>query len=172
MTNSFNTPLPTQMERDEFVARFGGVYEHSPWIAEAVFDGGLSDAENTPEGLGAAMQKVLAEADEPAHLALIRAHPDLAGKAAMAGELTAESTSEQSGAGLDQCTQQEFAEFQRLNDAYKAKFGFPFIIAVKGLNRFDILDAFRARLHNSQSAERETALAQINRIARLRLDSL
>ena len=172
MANAFNPPIPTEMDRNAFVARFGGVYEYSPWIAEAVFDGELSVAENTAEGLSAAMQRVLAQADGAAHLALIRAHPDLAGKAALAGELTDDSASEQAGAGLDQCSPEEFAEFQKLNDAYKTKFGFPFIIAVKGLTRFNILDAFRARLHNDQEAEQATALEQINKIARLRLDTL
>ena len=110
--SKFAPPLPTQMNRDEFVARFGGVYEHSPWIAEAVFDAGLKAEHNSAAGMSAAMMRVLEAASEEALLALIRAHPDLAGKAALADELTDESRSEQAGAGLDQCTPEEFAAFQ------------------------------------------------------------
>lgn len=171
-SNLFEDPLPSGMSRDAFIDRFGGVYEHSVWIAAAVFDSGLTKIHNTRDGLSAAMESVLEAADETAHLKLIRAHPDLAGKAALAGKLTADSTSEQAGAGLDQCSTEELAEFTRLNSAYTEKFSFPFIIAVKGLNRHDILAAFRTRLTNNADQERATALKQINKIARLRLDAL
>ena len=171
-SEKFTSSLPSTMNRADFVAKFGGVYEHSPWIAEAVFDAGLTPAEDSAAGLSAAMMEVLEKAGDDQKLALIRAHPDLAGKAALAGELTDESASEQAGAGLDQCTAEEFAAFQELNAAYGEKFGFPFIIAVKGKTRHDILDAFRARLKNNAEQELETALAQINKIARFRLDSL
>ncbi|MGI9480957.1 MAG: 2-oxo-4-hydroxy-4-carboxy-5-ureidoimidazoline decarboxylase [Hyphomicrobiales bacterium] len=175
MTDSsekFTSSLPSTMNRADFVARFGGVYEHSPWIAEAVFDAGLTPAEDSAAGLSAAMMGVLKRAGDDKKLALIRAHPDLAGKAALAGELTDESASEQAGAALDQCTPKEFAAFRELNAAYGEKFGFPFIIAVKGKTRHDILDAFRGRLKNDAELELETALAQINKIARFRLDAL
>jgi OHCU decarboxylase len=151
------------------VARFGGVYEHSPWIAEAAYDRGLTEAEDTPDGLAAAMAKVLAKADDAAKLALIRAHPDLAGRAAIAGELTDSSKSEQAGAGLDRCTPAEYARFQELNEAYKRKFGFPFILAVAGRTRQEILAAFEARVRNDRETEFRTAIDQINTIARLRL---
>ena len=160
------------MHLDSFVARFGDVYEHSPWIAEAVYQRGLSPAEDTPEGLAAAMADVLSQAPQDAKLRLIRAHPDLAGRAAIAGDLTAASRSEQAGAGLDQCTPEEFRRFGELNDAYKAKFGFPFILAVSGRGRAEILASFEARLGNDPAAEFEEALRQINLIALIRLRGL
>ena len=103
---------------------------------------------------------------------LVRAHPDLAGKAALAGALTADSTAEQAGAGLDRCSPEELAEFHALNTAYKEKFGFPFIVAVKGLTRHDILEQFRRRLENDAATELATAFEQIHKIARLRLEAL
>ena len=160
------------MARDEFVARFGGVYEHSPWIAEAVHRRGMTAAEDTPRGLAKAMAEVLAAADEDAKLALIRAHPDLAGRAAIAGDLTHASKAEQAGAGLDRCTPDEFRRFQELNGSYTAKFGFPFILAVAGRTRHEILAAFERRLDNDPQTEFRTALEQIDRIALLRLKAL
>jgi ureidoglycolate lyase len=158
------------MTRDAFVARYGGVYEHSPWIAEALWDsGGVPDGQ---DGLAGAMAARVEAAGEEAQLALLRAHPDLAGKLAVRGELTAASTSEQAGAGLDQCTPEEFDAFQRLNEAYKARFGFPFILAVKGYDRAGILNAFRHRVGNDRAAEFREALDQVHRIARLRLQAL
>lgn len=163
-------PRPSTLSRQAFVARFGGIYEHSPWIAEAVWgETGPGTGCDTVAGLAKAMADVLAAAPHEAKRALIRAHPDLAGKAAVAGELTADSANEQAGAGLDRCTPEEFASFQHLNAAYKAKFGFPFIIAVRGLGRAEILAAFERRLGNDAEVEFETALGEINRIARLRL---
>ena len=115
-------------------------------------------------------RRVAAEgADRSAKLALIRAHPDLAGRLAIAGELTAASTSEQASAGLDHCTPEELARFQDLNQAYKARFDFPFIMAVKNRSRQEILAAFEARLANSPEQEFDTALAEIHKIALLRL---
>lgn len=156
----------------EFVDRFGGIYEHSPWIAEAIRWRGLTGAEDTPDGLAAAMADVLAGADAEAKLALIRAHPDLAGRAAIAGNLTDASRSEQAGAGLDHCTPEEYRRFQKLNEAYKAKFDFPFILAVGGKTRQDILAAFEKRIGNDRDAEFNEALEQIDRIARLRLEAM
>jgi OHCU decarboxylase len=160
------------MTREAFVACFGGIYEHSPWIAEAVWgSAGPGTDCDTVAGLAEAMAAALDAAPRGVKLALIRAHPDLAGKAAVAGELTADSASEQAGAGLDRCSPEEFARFQELNAAYKAKFGFPFIIAVRGLGRAEILDAFERRLGNGAEAEFATALGEINRIAAMRLAS-
>ncbi|MCB1755056.1 MAG: 2-oxo-4-hydroxy-4-carboxy-5-ureidoimidazoline decarboxylase [Gammaproteobacteria bacterium] len=160
------------MSETDFVERFGGVYEHSPWIARETWRRGLSGAEDTAEGLSAAMMETLTGAGHEQLLALIRAHPDLAGKAAMRGELTAESASEQAGAGIGQCTPEEFARFQRLNDAYKNKFGIPFVMAVKGSNRHAILAAFEERLDNEPDTEFKRALGEIDKIARLRLEAL
>ena len=118
------------------------------------------------------MADILLSASHEAQLALINAHPDLAGKAAVRGELTASSTAEQSGAGIHECTAEEFARFTELNDAYKAKFKFPFIMAVKGSNRHQILAAFETRIHNPVDIEFKCALAEINNIALFRLLTL
>lgn len=165
-------PPPREMSEGDFVARFGGVYEHSPWIALATYQGGLSLQHDTVEGLAAAMADTFAHADRDRQMAVVRAHPDLAGKAARQGELTQESTTEQAGAGIDQCTPGEFERFQRYNSEYTRKFGFPFIMAVKGSNRHAILGAFEERLNNDFETEFQRALAEINKIARFRLDAL
>lgn len=165
---------PSEMDRASFVARFGGVFEHSPWVAEGAWDA-ANRAGNLPDdadGLHAAMVAVLRAADRDRKLALLNAHPDLAGRLAMRGELTADSTAEQASAGLDRCTPEEFARFTDLNDAYKARFGFPFILAVKGRSRADILEAFETRLSNSPEEEFATALAQVERITWLRLKDM
>ena len=164
--------LPSQMDRNAFLARFGGVFERSSWIAEGAYDAGLTPEQDSAEGLHAAMLAVLRAAPRTRQLALLNAHPDLAGKLAMRGELTAESSSEQAGAGLDRCSPEEFARFTALNDAYKAKFGFPFILAVKGKTRAEILEAFERRIHNGPEEEFNTALAQVERIGLLRLKDL
>lgn len=157
------------MRRDEFVARFGGIYEHSPWVAEQVFD---SSGEPAPGQLADILAACVDNAPEARKLALIRAHPDLAGKAAVGGELTQESSAEQRSARLDQCTAEEFEKFQVLNRQYRDKFGFPFIMAVRNSNRRQILEAFELRLGNDPATEFETAMTEIHKIARLRLDAL
>jgi len=162
----------SQSDKATFVAAYGHVYEHSPWVAEKTWMSNDPDTLDTLDGLATAMAAQVNTADEAAKMTLICAHPDLAGKAALRDELTAESRSEQAGAGLDQCSAEELAEFTRLNSAYKQKFGFPFIVAVKGLDRHDILAAFRARLNHERAQEFETALTQIHKIARLRLADL
>lgn len=171
MSDKTLTPRPSSMDRATFVAQFGEIYEHSPWVAELAWEAGLGAEQDTPEGLAAAMGKVLDDASPERQLEVVRAHPDLAGKAALAGELTDDSTSEQAGAGLDQCTPEELARFERLNNAYKERFGFPFVMAVKGSNRHLILAAFEERLENSAEEERRTVVEQINRIALLRLQA-
>ena len=156
--------------RNAFVARYGDIYEHSSWVAEAVFDSGHAEA--APEALQQAMAAVVDGAGREAQLALLRAHPDLAGRLALAGGLTAASTSEQAGAGLDQCSPEELARFQDLNTRYTQRFGFPFIFAVKGKTRADILEAFEARIDNDPETEFATALEQVHRIALLRLKDI
>ena len=153
-----------QMSRADFLVRFGPVYEASPWVAEGVWP----DPPKDLDGLAAAMAAVVDAAPYAAKLALIRAHPELASRARMADA----SVKEQSGAGLDQCSPAEFDAFQRLNAAYNARFGFPFIFAVKGATRADILSAFEARLANDPDTEFATAIAQIHRIAGFRLAEL
>lgn len=161
---------PSRLDRAAFVARFGGVYEHSPWVAEAVWDAGR--VADDREALAGAMAEAVEAAGEAAQVALLRGHPDLAGRLALAGTLTPESRAEQASAGLDRCTPAELAEFQRLNRAYTARFGFPFIIAVKGLDRPSVLAAFRRRVANDPAAEFREALDQVHRIARLRLAAM
>jgi urate oxidase len=164
--------LPSCLSRADFVARFGGIFEHSPWIAEQAFDAGLSASCDTADGLHAAMTATMRASGQPEKLALIRAHPDLAGKLAQAGRLTPESTGEQASAGLNMLTDEERADFTQANEAYKAKFGFPFIIAVKGRTKAEIRAAFGTRLGNDQATEFSTALEQVERIALLRLRDL
>lgn len=159
---------PSALSEAEFVARFGQVYESSPWVAEAVWPAVRAGEEDSLSALAEAMQEAVDHAPREARLALIRAHPELASRARMADA----SVREQAGAGLDQCTAEEFAAFHDLNAAYNARFGFPFIIAVKGLGRGDILAAFRQRLANDPEAEFEAAIAQIHRIAAFRLADL
>lgn len=160
------------LSRDAFVARFGGVFEHAPWVAEEAFDAGLDAACADAAGLHARLCAVVRAAPERTILALLRAHPDLAGRLALAGDLTPESTREQQSAGLDRLSRQDFARFTTLNAAYVSRFGFPFIIAVRGLSKDDILRAFEARVDAAPAAERATALAQVERIAFLRLKDL
>ena len=163
---------PSEMGRERFVERFGSVFEHSPWIAEAAFDAGLGAAGDTAGGLHQAMCAAFRTAGPEHRLAVLRAHPDLAGKLAAARRLTAELTAEQASAGLDALTDDERARFTRLNAEYVEKFGFPFIIAVRGLGKEQILAAFERRLENSRDAEFESACAQVERIARLRLEEM
>lgn len=163
---------PGEMTRDQFLAAFGGVYEHSPWIAAAVFDSGLLPEHDFASGLHFWMSRTMRAAEHEAQLALIRAHPDLAGRLARAGELTAASTVEQRGAGLDQCSEVELDRFLALNDVYRERFGFPFIMAVKGRTRAQILEAFERRVENDQATEFRTALDEVDKIALLRLAAM
>lgn len=166
------SPPPSRLDRAAFLARFAGIWEHSPWIAEGAFDRGLTAAEDTAPGLHAAMVAVMRAAGDDRKLALIRAHPDLAGRLAAAGRLTAESTGEQASAGLDRLTDEERAAFTALNEAYVARFGFPFIMAVKGRTKDEIRAAFERRIGHDRDTEFAEALAQIERIALLRLTDL
>ena len=160
------------MSRDGYVARFGGVFEHSPWIAERAYDAGGLQETPTAEGVHVALVGQFRAASASEQLGVLRAHPDLAGKLAIAGDLTEESRNEQAGAGLDRLSADEHARFTALNTAYTDKFGFPFIIAVKGLSKDDILAAFESRIDNTPEQEFETALRQVERIALLRLTAL
>ncbi len=163
---------PTTLSRDEFVARFGGVFEHSPWIAERAWGLELGPAHDSAIGLHNALARMFRSASEAERLGVLTAHPDLAGKLAAAKRLTAESTAEQAGAGLDALTDAERARFTALNEGYVAKFGFPFIIAVRGLTKADILTAFEARIEKDRETEFATACAQVERIALLRLKEM
>ncbi len=175
------------LDPDAYLKRYGGVYEHSPWVARRTLErGALPGFLSRPgrgragelrtvdeaHALGAAFAETLAAADEAEKLALVRAHPDLVGAAALAGTLTDESTAEQSSAGLDRCSPEELERFRAANAAYRARFDFPFVMAVRGADRETILAAFEQRLGNAPHEELATALAEIDRIALLRLEAL
>lgn len=161
--------IPSQMDKATFVAEFGGVFEHSPWIAEGAFDLELGPCHDNPEGVHNVLARVFRTASEEQRLGVLTAHPDLAGKLAAAGRLTAESTAEQAAAGLDMLTDEERSLFTELNDTYTSKFGFPFIIAVKDNTKPGILEAFHRRIDNTREAEFAEACRQVERIAELRL---
>ena len=165
-------PAPHLLSRADFIAAFGGIYEHSTWVVERLFDAGLSAHDADPTNLARRMAKIVDAAGYDKQMALLCAHPELAGKLAIAGSLTAESSAEQASAKLDQCTAKEFAAFQDLNDRYNKKFGHPFIIAVRGLNRATILAAFGKRVAHSAKTEFAKTLGEVHKIARLRLEQL
>lgn len=158
------------MSDADFISRFGGIYEHSAWVAEraAPHVGTSADYDQ----IARLMADCVDNATVDQQLELIRAHPDLAGKAQVAGELTTASTTEQASAGLDSCTPAEYEQFQTLNERYKEKFGFPYVMAVRNSSRGEILAAFEARLRNDYEVEFETALVEIHKIARLRLEAM
>ena len=160
---------PSQMSQEAFVEAYGGIFEHSPWIAERAHGMEMGPAHDTAIGVHSLLARAFRSASEEERLGVLRAHPDLAGKLAAAKRLTAESTSEQASAGLDALTDAERAEFTRLNDAYQDKFGFPFIIAVRDHDKASILAAFQRRLENDRDAELAEAARQVERIAELRL---
>lgn len=156
-----------RMDRSDFTQAIGGIFEHSPWIAEQVYG---SRPFASLSALYDSMIAVVRGADTDRQMKLISAHPDLAGKAAREGSMTADSQVEQSGAGLDRLSEVEYADFQRLNNAYRTKFGIPFIICVRRHGKDSILRQFERRLDNGHAAERKVALDEIFRIAALRLD--
>jgi 2-oxo-4-hydroxy-4-carboxy-5-ureidoimidazoline decarboxylase len=165
-----NEPLPlaavNAMDEAAFVASFGDIAEHSPWVATAAF-GDHPFADHA--AMVAAFHGAIERAPHEAQLALLREHPDLAGRAKIA-ELAPESQNEQTGAGLDRLTAEEFAVFTELNTAYRARHGIPFIRAVKGSTKEQIIAAFRERLPNAPETEFRTALEQVKRIIRFRLE--
>ncbi|MBN2906747.1 MAG: allantoinase PuuE [Rhodobacteraceae bacterium] len=163
---------PSEMPLARFVELYGGIFEHSPWVAERAHALELGPAHDTATGLHSALCRAFRAAPPQDRLAVLRAHPDLAGKLAAAKRLTDASSAEQASAGLDALSDAERAEFIALNDAYMARFGFPFIIAVRDHDKAGILAAFRARLEASPEAEFATACTQVERIARLRLTPL
>ena len=166
------TDEPCLMDRQTFVDTYGGVFEHSPWIAERAYDADLGPANNTASGLHAALRTRFRLASESDRLGVLKAHPDLAGKLAAARKLTAESTSEQASAGLDALTDDERERFTQLNTDYVSRFGFPFIIAVKGLDKARILEAFEQRISHQPDVEFAEACRQVERIAHLRLKDM
>ncbi|WP_368040162.1 allantoinase PuuE [Ruegeria atlantica] len=160
---------PSEMDQPTFVSEFGGVFEHSPWIAEGAFALELGPTHDNAAGVHNALARVFRSATAEQRLGVLTAHPDLAGKLAAAGRLTKESTAEQAGAGLDMLTDEERATFTALNEAYTSKFGFPFIIAVKDNSKASILEAFHRRIDSDRGTEFAEACRQVERIAELRL---
>ena len=160
---------PSQMERDRFVSLYGGIFEHSAWIAEGAFDLELGPAHDTARGLHNALCRVFRSASADQRMGVLRAHPDLAGKLAQAKRLTAESTSEQASAGLNALTDHERETFTRQNTAYVEKHGFPFIIAVRDHTKASIMAAFERRIGNDTDTEFAEACKQVERIAEFRL---
>jgi 2-oxo-4-hydroxy-4-carboxy-5-ureidoimidazoline decarboxylase len=156
-----------RMERGAFVAALGEVFEHAPWVAESAFGAKPFASVNA---LYEAMTGAVKSADTDRQMALIKGHPDLAGKAAREGAITDDSKREQSSAGLDRLSDEEFAAFHRLNDAYHKKFDIPFIVCVRRHGKESILRQFDKRLGNDAAAERKAALDEIFRIVALRLD--
>ncbi|MEZ5722382.1 MAG: allantoinase PuuE [Paracoccaceae bacterium] len=163
---------PSEMDQSTFVETFGGIYEHSPWIAERAFRLELGPAHDSAVGLHNALARVFRSAARDQRLEVLLAHPDLAGKLAAAKRLTADSSAEQASAGLDALTDDERNVFQQANAAYRAKHGFPFIIAVRDHDKTGILRAFEQRIANDSETEFATACAQVERIAMLRLEAM
>ena len=163
---------PSEMERTAFLDAFGGIFEHSPWIAEGAFDGELGPAHDTAAGLHNALARVFRLANDEARLGVLTAHPDLAGKLAAAERLTAESTAEQASVGLDALTDAERRAFTEMNARYTEKFGFPFIIAVRDHDKSGIMRAFERRVANDRITEFAEACRQVERIALHRLKDI
>jgi 2-oxo-4-hydroxy-4-carboxy-5-ureidoimidazoline decarboxylase len=167
MSERFDLAGIDAMSPADFVAAFGDIAEHSPWVAERA--AGARPFSNREAAIVAFANAVMS-ADEETQLALLNAHPDLAGRAAIAGDIGADSRAEQAGAGLDTLSPEEFERFTELNTAYRETFGFPFILAVRGATKYDILGAFEARIGNDRETELSTALQQVCRIMRFRLE--
>ena len=160
------------MTKDRFVSLYGGIFEHSAWIAERAFELELGPAHDCAAGVHNALCRMFRSATEDERLGVLLAHPDLAGKLAAAGRLTAESTSEQASAGLNMLTDEERETFTALNTDYVAKHGFPFIIAVRDHDKASILAAFKRRINNDRDTEFAEACRQVERIAEFRLQDL
>ena len=158
-----------RMDRDNFVGTLGGIFEHSPWVAEAAWPGVPF---SSVAALHAAMVAGVRSTSPEQQLDLIGAHPDLAGRAARSGDMTVNSVAEQTSAGLLSLSDDEYDRLLRLNTDYRERFGFPFIIAVRRHDKASLLAAFETRLGNSRAVEIETALGEIFAITRLRLDAL
>ena len=169
LTGEITVPEANRLEREDFVRTFGSVYERSPWVAERAWDERPFEG---PEDLRQALWRAVDEAPPERQLDLIRAHPDLAGKAAVAGELTPESEREQSSAGLDRLSPEEYERFTDVNAAYRQKFGFPMVVYVKEHTKDSILAQAEARLANTRKREVGTALEEIQKIAASRLEDL
>ena len=166
------TNRPSTLTKPQFVEKFGGIFEHSPWIAERAFEREMGPAHDSAVGVHSLLAAEFRKASDEERLGVLRAHPDLAGKLAAAKRLTAESTEEQASAGLDALTDEEREKFTSLNEVYTEKHGFPFIIAVKDHTKSQIISQFETRIHNDSATELATACKQVERIAELRLKDM
>ena len=154
-----------KLSKTEFISIFGNIFEKTEWIAERCYE---SKPYNNPDELVSKMMKIFENSEKEKHLEILNSHPDLA----VEKKLTKDSKNEQKNASLNQCTDKEFIEFKKLNEEYKKKFGFPFIIAVKGKNKEEILNSFRQRITNNINLEFEEAKKQVKKIASLRLGEI
>ncbi|SNB51150.1 OHCU decarboxylase [Arboricoccus pini] len=166
------TSQASQLTKEEFLAKVGHVFEHSPWVAEAAWDRGLVTDAHTALGVHRALCGAFRSVSPERRMQVLRSHPDLAGRLALLGGLTAHSAAEQADAGLDACTPKELTRFAQLNDYYTRRFGFPFIIAVRGKTRNQILSIFEDRAANTPEDEFEIACDEVERIALLRLKDI
>jgi 2-oxo-4-hydroxy-4-carboxy-5-ureidoimidazoline decarboxylase len=169
MNQNYTLASLNSCSADDFVRIIGPVFEHSPWIAEATWP---KRPFTDLQALHRALCDTVQRAGEERQLALIRAHPDLVGRAALAGTLTPASTSEQASAGLDRLTSDEIVAFQKFNDAYRDKFGFPLVICARLNKKEAILNALPIRLEHARQEEIKTALEEIGKIAYLRLQEI
>ena len=163
---------PSTMSKDIFLSKFSSIYEHSPWVAETMWENTIDASDDQINAFHTKMMYIVNNFGHNKLEKLILAHPDLAGKAALSGNLTDDSTLEQASAGLDQCSAEELARLTGYNDQYKAKFGFPFIMAIRHSSKLAILEAFPKRLLNSQEEEFAKAIEEIHKIALFRLQEI
>ena len=163
--------LSQKMEGKKIINLLKGIYEHSAWVPEKLLSENISEIK-TKEELELMMKKIVDNSTETEKLNLIKAHPELGKKLQKKEKLTKFSKEEQKSAGLDQCSDEEFEILSNLNDTYRSKFEFPFILAVKGLNKNQIIDNMKKRVNNSKSIEFETAINEIHKIAQLRIKDL
>ena len=154
-----------KLSKAEFISIFGNIFEKTEWIAERCYE---SKPYNNPDELVSKMMKIFENSEKEKHLEILNSHPDLV----IEKKLTEDSKNEQKNASLNQCTDEEFVEFKKLNEEYKKKFGFPFIIAVKGKNKEEILNSFRQRITNNINLEFEEAKKQVKKIASFRLGEI
>ena len=154
-----------KLSKAEFISIFGNIFEKTEWIAERCYE---SKPYNNLDELVLKMMKIFENIEKEKHLEILNSHPDLA----VAKKLTEDSKNEQKNASLNQCTDEEFVEFKKLNEEYKKKFGFPFIVAVKGKNKEEILNSFRQRITNNINLEFEEAKKQVKKIASFRLSEI
>ncbi len=169
MTSKISLASLNQLDRDQFIESLGGIFEHSPWVADLVYENRPFDSKAQ---LHQTMVETVKRSPEFQRMALICNHPELAGKEAAEGTMTDDSQKEQSGAGLNQCSAEELSQLQSLNRSYREKFEFPFVIAVTGLDKNQIIAAIESRLKNSDRVEFDTNLAEIGKISLIRLNKL